>query len=197
VGDITELLTRWKRGDAAALDELMPVVYRELRDLAEHYMNRERSDHTLQPTALVHEAYVRLNGVHSANFHNRVHFYGAAAQVMRRVLVDHARERKAAKRGDGVAPLDLDAASQLGVEMNVDIIALDQALDRLQTISSRSAEVVQLRYFSGLSIEEAAEYLSVAPATVKRDWTFARAWLYKFLTGSQDSKPTNGERGNS
>ena len=180
--DITEVLARWNNGDAAAFDELMPIVYRELRDLAAHYMGRERSDHTLQPTALVHEAYLRLNDVYAGNFQNRVHFYGAAAQVMRRVLVDHARERQAAKRGDGVKPLDLEAAGQLGIEMNVDLIALDQALDRLEQIAGRAAYVVQLRYFGGLSIEEAAEYLKVAPATVKRDWTFARAWLHQCLT---------------
>jgi RNA polymerase sigma factor (TIGR02999 family) len=183
MGDITRLLARWSDGDAEALKELLPLAYAELRQLADHYMRQERPDHTLQPTALVHEAYLRLAGVRSP-FQNRVHFYGAAAQVMRRILVDYARSRRAVKRGDGAVVVNLDEAADVGIDLRMDLVALDEALEALAAIAPRAAKVVELRYFGGLSIEETAAFLSVGPATVKRHWAFARAWLYRTLNAA-------------
>ena len=181
MGDITRVLARWRKGDSRALDELTPLVYDELRDLAEHYMRLERGDHTLQPTALVHEAYLRLTGARRPRFENRVHFYGAAAQAMRRILVDHARRRLAQKRGEAPALVNLDEADTVGIDLRLDLVALDEALTSLAAIAARPARVVELRYFGGLSIDETAAVLDVAPATVKRHWAFARAWLYRAL----------------
>jgi len=159
----------------------MPLVYAELRKLASAYLRGERSDHTLQPTALVHEAYLRLATLRSSKFDNRVHFFGAAATAMRRILVDHSRRHRAGKRGSGVATVDLDLAESVGIDPRVDLLSLDQALERLAAISPVKERVVELRYFGGLSIEETAELLDVAPATVKRHWAFARVWLYREL----------------
>ncbi len=181
VSDITELLDRWSRGDTGAFNALMPLVYDELHLLAGHYLRSERSGHTLQPTALVHEAYLRLMGVRAADFQNRVHFYGAAAQAMRRILVDHARRRGAAKRSGGAEHVDLDHAANVGIDLHLDLVALDEALDALTAIAPKAARVVELRFFGGLSIEEAAEFLNVGPTTVKRHWSFARAWLSRAL----------------
>jgi RNA polymerase sigma factor (TIGR02999 family) len=178
--DITELLGRWSQGDREALHELMPLVYGELRHLAERYMAREHSDHTLQPTALVNEAYLRLAGNRTGRFNNRVHFYGAAAQAMRRILVDHARQRAARKRGSDPIVLSLEDV-EVGVDLDQDLVALDDALKRLTAIAPRPAQVVELRYFGGMSIDDVAELLDVAPVTVKRHWAFARAWLYRAL----------------
>jgi RNA polymerase sigma factor (TIGR02999 family) len=180
VPDITSLLDRWGAGDPGAFDELLPLVYAELRRLADAYLRRERGDHTLQPTALVHEAYLRLTGLRTANFENRTHFYGAAATAMRRVLVDHARKRRTLKRGQG-APLSLDDAPDVGIDMRIDLVSLDDALEKLARVAPRPAKVVELRFFGGLSVEETATVLSVAPATVKRHWAFARAWLHRAL----------------
>jgi RNA polymerase sigma factor (TIGR02999 family) len=182
MGDITALLARWRGGDASALEELTPLVYAELHDLADHYMRREHPEHTLQPTALVHEAYLRLTGVRSPKFENRVHFYGAAAQVMRRILVDHARKRQATKRGSGAVVVGLDEAAIAGVDPRLDLVALDEALTALAAIAPRPARVVELRFFGGLSVDETAELLDVAPVTVKRHWAFARAWLHRALS---------------
>ena len=187
MGDITRLLARWKQGDARALEELTPIVYQELRQLARHYMRRESGDHTLQPTAVVHEAYVRLTGVREAKFQNRTHFYGAAATIMRRILVDHARERRAGKRGAGATLKSLDEADERGVDVRFDLIYLNDALDRLAALAPKPARVVELRYFGGLSVDETAEFLNVAPITVKRHWAFARAWLHRALTGASNS----------
>jgi|SRR5687768_8212224 len=184
MADVTELLLRWKAGDAAALEDLLPVVYDELRQLAQRYMRRERGDHTLQPTALVHEAYLRLVSGRDPRFENRVHFYGAAARAMRRILVDHARERAALKRQVPDNPVDLDRGPESGVDLRLDLVALDLALERLGAIAERPAQVVELRYFGGLSIEETAAFLQIGPATVKRHWTFARAWLHRALAGT-------------
>lgn len=184
MADVTELLRRWRHGDGTALEDLLPVVYGELHQLARLYMRRERPDHTLQPTALVHEAYLRLVSGRDPRFDNRVHFYGAAAQAMRRILVDHARERHALKRSGPAGRLELDASPDGGVDLRLDLVALDQALERLDTIAARAAKVVELRYFGGLSIEETAAFLGIAPATVKRHWTFARAWLHRALEGA-------------
>ena len=185
-GDVTVLLDRWSRGDETALHELLPVVYDELRRLAGHYLKGERAGHTLQPTSLVHEAYLRLRGLDRMRLTNRAHFFGAAAQVMRRVLVDHARARNAQKRGRG------EAASQLtfdaAMESPAELVALDDALDTLSAIDPAKAKVVELRFFGGLTIDETADYLNVAPVTVKRHWAFARAWLYRQLAVGNESE---------
>ena len=181
MGDITGLLQRWRDGDPRALDELTPLVYDELHQLAAPYMRRERPDHTLQPTALVHEAFVRLTALRKANFENRAHFYGAAAHIMRRILVDHARRRGTAKRGKGDATVRLDDALALGIDTRLDLVSLDDALKQLTTIAERPARVVELRFFGGLTVEETAAVLDIAPATVKRHWAFARAWLHREL----------------
>jgi RNA polymerase sigma factor (TIGR02999 family) len=179
---ITELLMAWGHGDGAARERLVPFVYSELRRRAAGYLGRERSDHTLQPTALVHEVYLRLIDQNRAQWRNRSQFFGMAANMMRRILVDHARERNAQKRGSGLkvsleaAGIDVAAAST-----DVDLVALDEALERLQARDARQARVVELRYFAGLSIEETAAALELSPATVKREWTMARAWLHAQL----------------
>ena len=181
MGDVTGLLARWHRGDPEALEQLMPLVYAELRQLADHYMLRERRNHTLQPTALVHEAFLRLAGESDPKFNNRVHFYGAAAQAMRRILVDHARRRGAVRRGSDPTILNLDSI-QAGIDLRFDLVAVNDALDRLAEIAPRPAKVVELRYFGGMSIEEVATFLEIAPVTVKRHWAMARAWLYRALS---------------
>jgi RNA polymerase sigma factor (TIGR02999 family) len=185
MGDITRLLARWAEGDGEAFETLMPIVYQELRKLADHYLRQERPDHTLQPTALVHEAYLRLAGIRDMELRNRAHFYGAAAQIMRRVLVDHSRQRRALKRG-GPAPavVPFDEALGAAIDGGADLVALDEALGALEAIAPERARVVELRYFGGLSVDETADYLGVAPATVKRHWAFARAWLFKRLSDS-------------
>lgn len=187
MSDITELLDRWSRGDAEAFKSLMPLVYGELKRLADHYLRNERPGHTLEPTALVHEAYLRLSGVRGMRLENRAHFYGAAAQVMRRVLVDYARTRKAEKRGGGMLEMvPFDAALDAPLDLGLDFVALNDALEALAAFAPEKARVVELRYFGGLSIDETAAFLGVAPATVKRHWTFARAWLYRALAGPSD-----------
>jgi RNA polymerase sigma factor (TIGR02999 family) len=182
VHDVTTLLSRWRSGDPNAFDQLIPLVYAQLRQLAGHYLQHERDGHTLQPTALVHEAYLRLSDQSEAGFNNRIHFLGAAATVMRRILVDHARRHNAAKRGSGVVKVNLDEGMDAGVDQALDFVALDDALSKLASHSPVPARVVELRYFGGLTVDETATVLGVAPVTVKRHWTFARAWLYRALT---------------
>jgi RNA polymerase sigma factor (TIGR02999 family) len=184
VADVTALLSQWRAGDAAAFDALVPLVYEQLRALADHYLRHEREGHTLQPTALVHEAYLRLAGQDHAGFNNRTHFFGAAATVMRRILVDHARRRNATKRGAGQVVQPLDEGLAAGLDPTIDFLALDEALTRLAGHSPTPARVVELRYFGGLSVEETATLLEVAPITVKRHWAFARAWLHRELGGA-------------
>jgi RNA polymerase sigma factor (TIGR02999 family) len=174
---ITQLLVEWSRGDQAALEQLMPLVYDELRRLARSYLRRERPDHTLQPTALVHEAYLRLIEQHSVNWQNRAHFFGLASQMMRRILVNHALARAADKRGGPAQKLSLDEATSLTDEREVGLIALDEALKELERLDPRQTRIVELRFFGGLSIEETAEALGLSPATVKREWTTAKLWL--------------------
>ncbi len=178
---ITELLADWSHGDKAALDRLIPVVYQELHRLAERYLARERSDHTLQATALVNEAYVKLVDQRSVQWQNRAHFFGIAAQLMRRILVDHARRRDAVKRGDGDQPLALVDAPDRSTPEPLDILELDRLLCRLTALDAQQCRVVELRFFGGLTVEETAEVIGLSPTTVKREWRAARAWLYREL----------------
>lgn len=181
VSTATALLVRWKNGDSSALDQLLPVVYDELRRLARYYLQRERLGHTLQSTALVHEAYLRLVD-QNVDWQSRAHFFGIAAQMMRRILVDHARARNAAKRGDGLR-VTLDEKMALAEAQSLDVLALDSALVELSKLDEQQGKVVELRFFAGLSIEETAEALSISVATVKREWAMAKAWLARAMAG--------------
>ena len=181
-GDVTRLLVAWSQGDEGALDTLLPLVYAELREMAHRYLGRERRDHTLQPTAVVHEAFLRLIKQRRVDWKNRSHFFAVAAQSMRRILVDHARARAADKRGGGQTLIALDAAPSGETPRTVDLIALDDALGRLEKLDRAKASVVEMRFFGGLTIDETAEALGASPSTVKRDWTLARAFLYRELT---------------
>ena len=183
---ITQLLVAWGDGDQSALEELTPLVYEELRRLAHHYMDRERPGHTLQTTALVNEAYVRLIDWKNVHWQNRAHFFAVSAQLMRRILVDFARSRRYAKRGGGVLAVTLDEAALVSNEKGTDIVALDEALLSLTELDARQSRVVELRFFGGLSIEETAEVLKVSPGTVRRDWSLARAWLHRELTDNRE-----------
>ena len=176
-GQVTQLLARWGRGDQSALDELTPLVYTELRNVADAYVRRERPGHTLQATALVNEAYLRLIGQKHGRWEGRKHFYGIAARLMRQVLVEHARKHKAEKRGGGRVAVTLDHYDQVANTPDVDILAVHEALERLGRFDEQQARIVELRFFGGLSIEEAAETLGVGHATVEREWAMARAWL--------------------
>jgi RNA polymerase sigma factor (TIGR02999 family) len=183
MGDVTVLLDRWNNGDEHALKELLGLVHGELRNLAGRLLSRERQQHTLQPTELVHEAYLRLEGLQEMRFDGRRHFYGAASEAMRRILVDHARHRNAEKRGGPDRhQVPLEAVLNLPLDLRVDFSRVDEALSELAAIAPEKARVVELRYFGGLSIQETAEVMDIAPATVKRHWTFARAWLYRALS---------------
>lgn len=175
--EVTQLLKDWGDGDKAALDKLMPLVYEELHRLAHQYMSRERTGHTLQTSALVNEAYFRLIDQKDVQWQNRAHFFGIAAQMMRRILVDHARSRASAKRGGIAHRVSLDEAMIVSEERAADVVALDDALKSLAEIDPRKSQIVELRFFGGLSIEETAEVLKVSPGTVMRDWTLAKAWL--------------------
>lgn len=179
--DVTGLLHKIARGDADAAAELVPLIYDELRRLAAHFMARERPDHTLQTTALVHEAYLRLVEQRYDTWNNRAHFYGAAAGIMRRILVDHARARRTAKRGGNAHHVPLEDAAGLVRDQPEELLRLDVALTRLAERSARQVRVVELRFFVGLDVEETAEALAVSPKTVKRDWSVARAWLLREL----------------
>jgi len=182
-GELTQLLIAWSQGDVRALEQLTPLVYAELRKIAHRYMNRERAGHTLQTTAVVHEAFLRLLGNPQENWQNRAHFYAIAAQMMRRILVDYARANLRTKRGGEtirVALEDIDAPVTEPA-LDPDLIALDAALEKLAEIDPRRGRVVELRFFGGLSVEETAHVLQVAPDTVVRDWRVAKAWLFRYL----------------
>lgn len=181
-GGVSDLLQAWSRGDVHARDELMPVVYQELRRRAAAYLRRERAGHTLQPTALVHEAYVRLVGQTRVSWQNRAHFFGIAAQMMRRVLVDHARERLAAKRPGAGVKVTLDDRIGAVLPDDCEVLMLHDALDDLARLDARQAHIVELRYFGGLSEQEVAEVLSLSRATITREWQTARAWMFRRIT---------------
>ena len=183
-GDVTEMLLAWNRGEPGALDRLLPAVQKELHKVARGYMRRERPDHTLQATALVNEAYLKLVDQTRVTWKNRIHFIGVAAQLMRRILVDHARERAAKKRGGPDLRLTLTPNVAAKEERSVDLIALDLALEKLAALEPRQARAVELRFFGGLTGEEAAEALDVSPATIKRDWIAAKAFLFRELKGA-------------
>ncbi len=179
---ITQLLVDWSKGDQAALEKLMPLVYSELRKLAGNYLRRERQGHTLQPTALVNEAYLKLIDQRNAKWQNRAQFFGVAAQLMRRILVDHARAHQAAKRGGSDQErLSITSAERIVKQPEVDLLALHEALEELATLDAQQERIVELRFFGGLSIEETAEVLAIGHATVERDWKMARAWLRRKL----------------
>ena len=181
--EISEWLSAWGGGDAEAAERFMPVIYNELRRQAHRYLNRERRNHTLQTTALVHEAYLRLADQRNIVWQNRAHFFGLAAQMMRRILVNYAVSRNREKRGGVNEPASFDEAITVVADAgDVDVVSLDEALTRLEELDKRQARVVELRYFSGLTIEETAEALEISPATVKREWNMARAWLRAELT---------------
>jgi len=181
---VTKLLRVWRGGDRAALDALLPLVYDELRRVAHHHLRNERPDHTLQSAALVNEAYFRLVGQDPPELESRTHFFAVAAQLMRQILVDYARRHRASKRGGGVCMLTLDDAAAVPQRKNVDVVALDDALNTLAEVDPRQSRVVELRFFAGLSLEETSKVMGIATATVQRDWTAARAWLHREISRS-------------
>jgi RNA polymerase sigma-70 factor, ECF subfamily len=187
--DVTALLSEMADGNDAAAEKLFPIVYEELKRLARNYMRRERSGHTLQTTALVHEAYLRLVEQESVQWQGKSHFFGIAAQMMRRILTDHARRNLRLKRGGVKETLLLDEALAFSPEHSEELLNLDQALDRLEQLDARQSKIVELRFFAGLTVEEAADFLRISPKTVKRDWAVARAWLHAELRGANANDP--------
>jgi RNA polymerase sigma factor (TIGR02999 family) len=187
--DVTSLLIDWSKGDRRALEELMPLVYGELRRLAGAHLRRERPSNTLQGTVLVHEAFLRLVNQRGVNWRNRAHFFGIAAQMIRRILVDHARANHAAKRGAGGVKLEIEDGMAVSSQKELDLVGLDDALNRLAAMDERQSRIVELRFFAGLSVEETAEVMGISTPTVKREWSSARAWLYREIQGktSRDS----------
>ena len=179
---VTQLLVRWRGGDRKALDALMPLVYAELRRLAHYYLQRERSDHTLQSTALVHEAYMRMLGQKLPDWQNRAHFFGVAARMMRQILVEYARGHQAAKRGGDTYKVSLDEGALVAQKTDLDVILLDDALQDLAKLDEQQSRIVELRFFAGLSIDDTSEVLGISPATVARDWTTARIWLHREIS---------------
>jgi RNA polymerase sigma factor (TIGR02999 family) len=182
--DVTQLLVAWSNGDEAARDELIPLVYEELHRLAHHYMNGERTGHTLQTSALINEAFVRLVDQRDVHWQNRSHFFGIAAQMMRRVLVDYARSRQYQKRGGDAVQVSLNEELIVSNEQTAEVVALDDALKSLATFDERKCRIVELRFFAGLSIEETAQVLGISAGTVMREWTVAKAWLRKEITNT-------------
>ena len=183
--EVTVLLGDWRGGDESALEKLIPLVEPELHRLAHHYMSRERAGHTLQTTALLDEAYLILVKDSNRGWHNRTHFIAAAAQLMRRIMVDHARERHALKRGAGALRVTLDEAAAVTETRSEDLLALDDALERLAAQDRRKSQIVELRYFGGLTVDETAEFLKLSQRTVEREWNMAKAWLYRALSGEE------------
>ena len=186
--EVTQLLGDWRGGDERALEQLIPLVQPELRRLAHHYMSRERAGHTLQTTALLDEAYLLLADPTKPSWQNRIHFFAAAAQLMRRIMVDHARERHAIKRGSDALKVTLDEAALVTERRSEELLALDEALERLGAQDPRKSQIVELRYFGGLKVEEAAEFLKLSQRTVEREWKMAKAWLYRALSGHEPNE---------
>jgi RNA polymerase sigma-70 factor, ECF subfamily len=186
--EITQQLIAWSKGDATALDKLIPAVYQELRRTADYYLRKEGSGHSLQPTALVHEAYLRLIDQTQVEWQNRAHFFGVAAQMMRRILLDHAKTKHRAKRGGGARNLSLDETANYTHERAAELVALDDALQTLNEMDERKSRIVELRYFGGLTVEETAQVLGVSDKTVMRDWNLAKAWLYQQLNRKSHSE---------
>jgi RNA polymerase sigma factor (TIGR02999 family) len=184
---ITQLLQRWRDGNREALDALLPLVYEELRRLAHRHLRNERAEHTLQSSALVHEAYLRLVGQDFPQWEGRTHFFAIAAQLMRQILVDYARRHRASKRGSGVCMLTLDDVEPLPQRKDLDVVALNDALNSLAEIDPRQSHIVELRFFAGLSLEETSEAMGIGTATVQRDWTAARAWLHREISRRSSS----------
>lgn len=180
--NVTQLLVGWGKGDKEALDRLLPIVYDELRRQAARYLRKERVGHTLQTTALIHEAYLRLIDQRNVHWQNRAHFFGIAGQLMRRILVDHARTKKRLKRGGSDVRVSLTEATATLKGQDLDVVALDEALTRLEQIDAQQGKIVELRFFSGLTVEETAEALGISTGTVKRDWSMARAWLHREIS---------------
>jgi len=191
--EVTELLLDWSNGNQAALDKLTPLVYEELHRLAHHHMRRERDDHTLQTSALVNEAYLRLINQRDVRWQNRAHFFSIASRLMRRILVDHARSHQYVKRGGGALKVSLDETALVSQDRAAELIALDEALTSLAAFDERKCQVVEMRFFAGMSVEETAEALNVSAITVKRDWSTAKAWLYREI-GKEVSSRTNTKR---
>jgi RNA polymerase sigma factor (TIGR02999 family) len=189
---VTQLLQDWSKGNQQALEELLPLIYNELRHLAHNFLYRERSGHTLQTTALVHEAYLKLIDQKDARWQNRSHFFAIAAQAMRRILIDSARRHAAMKRGGPQEKLSLDEVADISLEPNTRLLALDEALKALAEVDAMQSQIVELRYFGGLTIEETAEVMKSSPATIKREWAMARAWLYQQMSDEppQDDAPS-------
>jgi RNA polymerase sigma-70 factor (ECF subfamily) len=183
--EVTQLLGDWSGGDKGALEKLIPLVQPELHRLAHHYMSRERAGHTLQTTALLDEAYLLLVGNKKPSWQNRTHFVAAAAQLMRRIMVDHARERRSLKRGGGALKVTLDEAALVTETRSEELLALDEALEKLAAQDPRKSQIVELRYFGGLTVEETAEFLKQSQRTVEREWNMAKAWLYRALSGEE------------
>ncbi len=187
--EVTQLLKSWGQGDEDALQRLMPLVQAELHRLAHSYMSRENPGHTLQTTALVNEVYLRLVDVHAVSWQDRAHFFAISARMMRRILTDFARSRNYQKRGGAAVHVSFDEALAISQELHAEIAAIDDALAKLAALDSRKSQVVELRFFGGLSVEETAEALKVSPETVKRDWRFAKSWLHRMLSGAKDDEP--------
>lgn len=183
--NVTRLLLEWGNGNQQALEEMLPLIYDELRHLAHNFLYRERPGHTLQTTALVHEAYLRLIDQRDARWQNRAHFFAIAAQAMRRILIDSARKHVAEKRGGGGEKLSLAEVASISLEPDANLLALDEALNALAEIDPQQSRIIELRYFGGLTIEETAEVMKLSPATIKREWAMARAWLHQTLTGGE------------
>lgn len=196
---VSQLLLRWRNGHPEVLEEIWPLIYNELRRLARSHLRQARPNHTLQTTALVHEAYLRLAEQSALKVENRVHFLGIAAQLMRWILVDYERSRRAAKRGSGSTPLLIDdsmAEARSARERNIDVLALDEALEKLAKLDAQQSRIVELRYFAGLSIEDTSEFLGISPSTVKREWISARAWLHNQISrGERGSKQAGAASG--
>lgn len=181
--NVTELLQGWTKGDKQALDKLVPIVYDELRRQASGYLRRERAGHTLQTTALINEAYIRLINQKNPQWENRAHFFAIAAKIMRQILVDHARTRGRAKRGGSAVRVSLSEATALIKDPDINILEIDEALKRLEALDPHQSRIVELRFFSGLTVEETAAVLDISPATVKREWSVAKAWLHREISG--------------